>query len=512
LGGQDSYYIQTGLKGRKSEQREDTAAGRLAAYILGQIPAGFDVYADYALAEEHQAQAVADACGRYIRYCPEIGWLAYHEEDGCWREPYAESAVQRLITHFGELRLENAEPSRPEEERFAKSCLSGAGISAVKKILKHHTKIIIRQDELDSNPDLLNCKGDLYDLRKGAMRKAEPEDLITKTTFCKAEAAKGGKKKEAVLPEGLSLPPLPENFEAFMRKITGKGGVERLDLVYFILFFFGYSLTGDTGASFFVNFHGQGKNGKSVLLKLMLALFGDYAAPVPRDVVIENRFGSQFDLAGLPGIRLGILADAPEGRLNMELLKPLVSGDTLSAKRKFLKDFAFKPELKIAVGSNPRLTLKDTGMAVKRRIRMVPFDYTVTDEEEVINLDKVLLEEAPGILAALIRLANWYYRLGGGPRAFPPCPTVDEASREYMESEDLVGRYVKERIEAAPGAAVKSTELYKDFQKWEEGQGIRKKMSQTKFGDRLLLFAPRKERKASGVFYFDIAIKSAGDG
>jgi putative DNA primase/helicase len=502
LGEDKKNYIKTGLRVKKSEEREDTEAGRLAAFIIDHVSKDFDVYDNYDLNERHLSRAVVDQCGRWIRFCPETGWMVYHADTGCWKEPYAESVVRRIICHFAELLLEGAES--PAESRWAARLLSNAGVNAVTNLVKHDPRIITALEKFDENPELLNCRGDLHNLREGTARPAEPEDLLTRSTFCKARA---GKKDEKT-----GMPLMPEKFKDFMTKITSGEGVERPDLALYILFFFGYCLTGDTGASFFVNFHGAGKNGKSVLLKVMMELFGDYAAPIPEDIVIENRFASQFDLAGLPGIRLGILADAPEGRLNMKTLKPLISGDTLNAKRKFLQDFAFKSTLKIAVGSNPRLTLKETGLAVKRRVRMIPFDYTVSDEEEITNLEKELIKEGEEILSLLIFLAGEYYREGGGPRAFPACKAVDEMSREYMESEDLVGRYVAERTEAAAGREEKAADLYADFGKWEDSEGIRKKMSRNKFGDRLSAILPKKQRRAAGVFYLDIRIKGDGGG
>jgi putative DNA primase/helicase len=309
------------------------------------------------------------------------------------------------------------------------------------------------------------------------------------------------------------MPAIPEQFKKFIMKITGRDGEERPDLALYILFWFGYCLTGDTGAEFFVNFHGGGRNGKSVLLELMIALFGGYAAPLPEDIVIENRFSGNFNFASLPGIRLGVLADAQEGRLNMKDLKPLVSGNTMNGQRKFMKDFTFKSMCKIAVGSNPKLTLRETGLAIQRRIRMVPFDYTVPEEEVIPHLDTLMLEEeAPEILSLLIYFAQKYYEAGGGPRAFPACMAVDETSREYLESEDLVGRYVGERTEEAPGTETAAADLYRDFEKWEEAEGIRKKMSRNKFGDRLTVHHPAKQRKNSGWFYLDIRIKDDGGG
>jgi len=417
-----------------------------------------------------------------------------------------------VIKHFGELLIEGANQDNGAEVRFARHILSSGGITAIKRILSMDTTIAVEQDRFDAEPDALNCKGDFYNLRTGETRPSRPEDMFSKTTFCKAAAMK---KK---ISDGWELPELPVKFWDFLAKATSKpiydedgrqtGVLEREDLSEYIMSWFGYCLTGDNGASFFVNFHGQGKNGKSVLLNLMMELFGDYAAPLPQDVVIENQFQSQFDLAGLPGIRLGVLIDAPEGRLNMDQLKPIISGDTINAKRKYLSDFKFKPSCKIAVGSNPRLTLKDTGMAVRRRIRMVPFDYVVSDEEAVVNLHRLLLkEEAPGILAYLICFAHEYYARGEGPKAFPACAAVDETSAEYMESEDLVGRWVKEQTEKAEKNTVSAADLYQDFKRWAAEEGVRKVISKNKFGEYLSLRI-QKKRIGDVYHYIDIRLKN----
>jgi putative DNA primase/helicase len=490
------YYTQKGLRTRRSGKREDTEAGRLAAYIIDRIPEGFDVYEDCDISEGHLADEIVATCGRYIRHCPQIGWMVWHAAEGRWTDRYAEAVVQRVITHFGHLLWEGALETHAGETAFSRYVLSSGGISAMKRILKHHTVIAVEQDRFDADGYLLNCMGDLYDLRTGESRPAEPEDLLTKTALCKA-----GKLR---LPDGFRMPEWPKELAKFMGKVTSKDGQMRPDLAVYILSYFGYCLTGDNGASFFVNFHGEGRNGKSQLLMLMMELFGDYAAPIPKDIVIENRFGSQFDLAGLPGVRLGVLIDAPDGRLNMDLLKPIISGDTINAKRKYLEDFKFKPMCKIAVGSNPKLDLKDTGLAVRRRVRMVSFDYRVPPEEDVANFHKRLLEEGPEILALLIWFAGEYYRWGEGPKAFPPCAVVDEASREYMDSQDLVLRWKKERTEAAPGNRESSADLYNDFKKWATDEGVRKVMQRNTFGEHL---AAHVERKRIGDPYFYLGIK-----
>jgi len=213
----------------------------------------------------------------------------------------------------------------------------------------------------------------------------------------------------------------------------------------------------------------------------------------------------------LPGIRLGVLADAPEGQLNMKMLKELTTGEPVAAKVKFKKDFTLESVCKLAVGTNHRLRLKNTGMDAQRRVRMVPFDWTVPDSEVVPTsvLKQQLLEEAPQILALLIYYAGEYYRKGGGARAFPPCAIVDEASREYLESQDLVGRWLEDNTEAAPGEAANFGDLFRDFVAWCKEQNIQKIMEKNTFGNHLTVHIKEKKHTNKGTAYIGIKLIGA---
>jgi len=109
----------------------------------------------------------------------------------------------------------------------------------------------------------------------------------------------------------------------------------------------------------------------------------------------------------------------------MKLLKEITTSEPISAKVKFKKDFTLRTVRKLAVGTNHRLTLKNTGMDVKRRIRMIPFDWTVPEDEIVPDLEKKLMEEAPEILRLLIYFAVRYYSTRY-KKNFSPKASLDE--------------------------------------------------------------------------------------
>ena len=494
----EKKYVHNGSKRSKQPEgyAEAALSGRMADYAIKQILKEYTVnpWDGNDLSEDYVAEDIIKYCGRYIRYT-ENGWMGWSSEDGSWKgEEYAESMVQWIVRHYGRLLAENATEEYYEGVRFARHLLSSSGINAVMSIIKRDKRIVATRDQFDAEPEVLNCKGDLYNLRTEEIRPCEPEDYITKSTLCKPADNDSNKS------------PLPQRFIEFMEKITSKDEQRRPDLSTWILSYFGYSLTGETGASFFVNFHGSGQNGKSVLLKLMMAIFGDYAAAIPQDIVIENRFASQFLLAGLHGIRLGVLADAGEGQLNMKVLKELTTGEPMNAPVKFKKDTTLKGVCKLAVGTNYRLKLKNTGKDIRRRVRMIPFDYTVPDDEVVPNLQKLLLEEAPHILRVLIFFAREYYRRGQGAKAFPKCEIIDEASEEYLKSQDLVGRWVQDNTEVTPGYQENVDDMYKNFQAWCLGEGVKKVMGKSTFGEHLSFHVKKKKHTNKGTAYLDIKL------
>ena len=496
----EKHYMHKGTRKIRSKKpdayKEAMLSGRMADYVIQQIPKEYDPWENNDLSEDDVVEDIVIHCGRYIRYS-ESGWMGWNAEDGCWKgEEYAESMVQWIVRHFGRLLAESATEERYEELRFARGIRNSSGINAIMAILKRDKRIAITRDQFDTEIGVSNFKGDLYNFKTGVVRPCEPEDYITKSDCFKIPDVEDEDKMPDITPE----------FKKFIMQVTSKDGVERPDLALWILFYFGYCLTGETGASFFVNFHGGGQNGKSVLLKLMMSIMGDYAMAIPQDIIIENRFASPFILSNLHGIRLGVLADAGEGQLNMKLIKEITTGEPINAPVKFKKDTTLRSVCKLAVGSNHRLSLKNTGMDAKRRVRMVPFDYTVPDEEIVPDLEKKLLAEGPQIMRLLVYFARQYYKLGGGARAFPACEVIDEASKEYLESQDLVGRWVKDNTEPAQGNEEDVADMYKNFQAWCAGEGIKKVMGKNKFGEHLSVHISKKKHTNKGTSYLDIKL------
>src|SRR5947208_2185493 len=65
-----------------------------------------------------------------------------------------------------------------KEQKFA-AHFSDAG-NAARSERQHRGELLVRVDELDQNPWLLNCANGTVDLKTGELRGHDPKDLITK--------------------------------------------------------------------------------------------------------------------------------------------------------------------------------------------------------------------------------------------------------------------------------------------------------------------------------------------
>jgi putative DNA primase/helicase len=429
-----------------------------------------------------QAEAAATYLDGWFRFSPGTGWLVYDADEGRFHAACGKAALYHALRKLADQRWDLRSGQNREFLDFAKKVCTKPAIDHVAGLLAHDPRIWTDQQDFDRDPCLLNCKGETFDLRTGAHYPSLPEHLHTKTTAFRPE------------------PGNPVAFFDFLGEITCK----RPDLAEWIVRWFAYSLTGNMSAPFIANMWGGGKNGKSVLLNVMREIFGSYAMTISHSIVVENRHKSAaHDLAELPGVRLAIVPEVPPGRMATENVKVITGGDMISAERKYCDPFSFKPIVKLTLVSNHRLELRDVDAAMQRRIRLVPFEFTVPDGKEIPDLEKQLLKEGPQILSWLIQEAAIYLKTPG-PAGFPQCETIDKATREYLDSEDVIQQFLDART--VREGEVKAAEMYSAFVLWAEAEGIKRPISQRMFGEKLITKGIERIRTNAGKVYCGVSL------
>lgn len=114
---------------------------------------------------------------------------------------------------------------------------------------------------------------------------------------------------------------------------------------------------------------------------------------------------------------------------------------------------------------------------MRARIVLVPFTVTIPENERDPMLESKLRQEWAAILRwAVDGAVAW---VQGGLQV---PPSVRDASREYLDTEDHIGEFIDERLRTTPGSTLPSNELYRVFSDWQKDAGIapwsKKAMSQ----------------------------------
>lgn len=410
-------------------------------------------------------------------------WFAWDEKR---YRPDDGAATQRLAKKTAKSIYGEAEKARDADSKaIAKHAMqseSAPRIEAMLKMARSESGIPVETEELDRDPWLFNVQNGTINLRAGEFRAHQREDLITKLAPIVYDPA-------ATCP----------TWEAFLqRSMAGREGK-----IQFLQRAIGYSLTGTTTERAIFILHGVGKNGKSTLVEVVLALLGEYAMSTPTETLLARRDGGGIpnDVARLNGVRFVSARETEEGeRLAEAKIKALTGGDTVSARFMRSEFFDFIPSFKIWLSTNHKPLVRGTDEAIWDRIHLVPFLVRIPAAERDLQLKQKLIAEAPGILNwAITGCLDWQRDGLGDP------DEIREATAGYRAEMDVLGGFLADRCILGELFAVTAKELYSAYTTWGEENGERP-MSQTAMGKRLtergfqpFRNGPKRERSWSGI-------------
>ncbi len=394
-------------------------------------------------------------------------WYVWDERR--WREDATGEAERRAKAVVESLYAEAAETiedtRRRELAQWALRSDSAARIRDMLTMASTEKEIVLRPDQLDAGPFLFNVLNGTLDLRSGELRPHRREDYLTKLS-----PARWDPKADA------------PRFLAFLHEIM-LGDVEVIRYLQRVV---GYALTADTREQVFFLLYGTGANGKTTLLEVLRHLFGDYARQSNFSTFLARRDDSvRGDLARLAGARLVTAVEAEEGqRFAESLVKQLVGGDVITARRLYQNEIEFRPAFKLFLAANHKPTVWGTDHAFWRRVRLIPFTVTIPPERQDRALLDKLRAELPGILNwALEGCGDWLANGLGEPAA------VVAATRSYQAEQDLVGEFIDDRCNIvlngrAHTARVERKHLYTTYESWCRESGT-PAISAKKFCERI---------------------------
>ncbi|WP_333752578.1 DNA primase family protein [Streptomyces sp. IBSBF 2394] len=416
-----------------------------------------------------------------FRHVPNIGWYRWdttrwqidEEDTVLWA---AGDLAETIATHDSRGLF-----TTTALHKHRTRAMSTSGMNAMLTQARSAPGMVLKADRLDADPYALCTPRGVVDLRTGLLRPPDPnKDFHSRST--------------TVGPQQMPVP----RWLRFLTDTFGDDaeGQQMIDYLHLLL---GYSITGDVGAQILPFLWGTGKNGKSVLLDVMMKLLGDYADAAPPGFLMAKPFeGHPTDLAELHGRRVYVCSEIKPGdKFDEARVKLLTGGDRIKARRMRQDPFSFEPTHKLWLLGNHKPEVGTGGFAFWRRMRLIPFERVVPDDRKIDNLaDLLVMEEGPGILAWLIDGARRYL---GGDRDLTGPERVRIATTAYAETEDHTGRFYEECCRLGPDLRAEQTALYAAYTAWCHNEGAQI-ISSRAFASRtreLVGLASPKEMKVS---------------
>jgi len=133
------------------------------------------------------------------------------------------------------------------------------------------------------------------------------------------------------------------------------------------------------------------------------------------------------------------------------------------------------------MGVNHKPIIRGTDNAIWDRIKLIPFNYRISRNEQIDNYEDILLHENSGIL-------NWAISgcLGWQKEKLEPEPEgIQKAISGYRQEMDTIGLFLEECCELDEKETVKFSDLYETYKRWCEKGGERNFLSKKALGTAL---------------------------
>ncbi|MDD2956025.1 MAG: phage/plasmid primase, P4 family [Oscillospiraceae bacterium] len=308
--------------------------------------------------------------------------------------------------------------------------------------------LVMKAEELDSNPLDLNTPAGIVDLKTGDIRPHDPEAYCSQITKAKPSG------------RGKAL------WTSFLNTVACADE----ELIDFLQQVAGMALIGAVYEEGIIIAHGGGRNGKSTFFNALADALGDYSGGIAITTLTTDRGAKGASLATLRGKRLVVTGELEEHqRLSIATLKQLGSTDKLTIEEKYHAPETITQSHTLCLFTNhlPRVGSTDGG--TWRRLTVIPFNATIEAAAGVQNYAEVLAQKANGAIlswaiAGAVKFCRNGYKLDK-PQA------VERVTQDYREREDWLGNFINERCIREPTARVRAGVLYTEYQEWAAKAG-----------------------------------------
>lgn len=309
--------------------------------------------------------------------------------------------------------------------------------------------------DFDRDPYLLNCDNGVLNLKTGELIPHNPKHRFMKCT----RAAYDGKPHSTL-------------WSNTMRQI-----VPDADTRDYVQRLAGYCMSGDVGAEKIFFLHGPGGNGKGVFIETLGHALGDYAAPIPVEILLSSKYSRDGnnatpEKAKLRGVRLAKSSESSiDSYFDDGALKLLTGGDEITARPLHSNPITFSPSHKLVVSTNHMPAIKDVSdEGIKRRLVIIPFHTNFAEPDR--HLKSKLME--PDNMADCLLWAyegfKRYQELGLDDNTYSQ--KIAAANKTYYTENDFIGEFLEGSCDIGPEYREDTGKLYTAYKKFAADTGV----------------------------------------
>jgi|GEM_PF-2822196 len=329
---------------------------------------------------------------------------------------------------------------------------SASGRKAMLTTASTEQGIFTRASDWDADAWTLNVANGVLDLRTQTFRARTKADLLSR-------------KSPVVYDPNATCP-------TFLSALNDWSCGDA-DWIKYVQVALAYSLTSDTRLQCFFMAYGEGSNGKDTLIKIIEHIMGAYCTYADIETFCESRYHSEHrnDLAALAGANRLVYSSEPSGSHVWDegKLKQLTGTSAVKCRNLYQAQMQYKPEFKLWFLVNKKPIVKSDDLSVWRRVKAIPFNFTVAADKRDGTLDDKLKAEAAGVLNWLLEGVRMFVELG---YKLPACKAVEDATDEYRKEMDLLGQFAADTaLVFKPSASMCADTLYAAYKKWCEDTG-----------------------------------------
>lgn len=395
--------------------------------------------------------------GGYIRFFPSSQtWLYFNPKTRLWEDGFSEAYVCETIVErivINSLSKEAAEEANPDRAKaileFQEKCKKTLAtvVLRVKSLLKGVPSICSEVEEFDTDTTCVAVKNGLVDLGTRTLMENTPERRMRRHCNVVYDPAADCPLWRSCVAEWFESPAVAE----YVQKVLGK------------------MLMGKPEDDAFYILVGEGANGKSVFTGLLSELMGSYSKTLEEGTILGTYSTSggsaRSDLADLPGKRFAYCSEIGESAvLRAADVKRFTGRDKITMRAPYgRRDQTFVPQFTLFLATNYEPKILGVDNAIRRRVKIIRFprDY----ENDPVMRAKRIWDLTDRLEAEMSGIFNWL--LEGYEKAkrfgMETPQEVSTATNEYTDAQDLVSRWVRDRLVPEEGARLVIRDAFTNF-------------------------------------------------